>query len=121
MAEAQVVPPGVSVALDIHGILKCLPHRAPFLMVDRVIGVKDQKLHGYKHVSINEPYFAGHFPEAPVMPGVLQIEALGQMGAIFAVQASGIKLSEAAVYLLGVDNVRFRRMVIPGDRLDMSA
>ena len=115
------IPPGVKLTLDIHEILKVLPHRSPFVMIDRVTGVKDYKAHGYKMVSMNEPYFMGHFPEQPVLPGVLQVEALAQLGAIFAVQAMGLKLGEAVAYLLGVDDVRFRRMVIPGDRLDLEA
>jgi 3-hydroxyacyl-[acyl-carrier-protein] dehydratase len=112
--------PDIQVNLDINGILKCLPHRGPFVMVDRVTGVRDQKLHGYKLISVNEPYFQGHFPEMPIFPGVLQIEAVGQLGSIYASQAAGAKPGEAQVYLLGVDNVRFRRMVIPGDRLDLT-
>lgn len=115
------IPAHVKLNLDINDILKILPHRPPFVMVDRVTGVKDRKLHGYKLVTVNEPWFMGHFPEQPVMPGVLQVEALGQLGAIFAVQAMGVPLNDSAVYLLGIDDVRFRRMVIPGDKLDMEA
>jgi 3-hydroxyacyl-[acyl-carrier-protein] dehydratase len=115
------IPENVKLELDINEIMKVLPHRPPFVMVDRVTGVKDMKLHGYKMVTVNEPWFLGHFPGMPVMPGVLQIEALGQLGAIFAVQAIGVKMGESAVFMLGLDNVRFRRMVVPGDRLDMEA
>ncbi|MBI5494765.1 MAG: 3-hydroxyacyl-ACP dehydratase FabZ [Deltaproteobacteria bacterium] len=122
-AAPSAIPPGIKVELDIHGILKCLPHRAPFVMVDKVTGVRDMKLYGYKNITANEPYFMGHFPEFPVFPGVLQIEAVGQLGCIFALQAAGVKLGDnsSQVFMLGVDAVRFRRMVIPGDKLDLCA
>jgi 3-hydroxyacyl-[acyl-carrier-protein] dehydratase len=119
--QTPVIPPGVKTELDIAGILKCLPHRNPFVMVDRVIGIKGERLHGYKNITMNEPYFQGHFPEMPVFPGVLQIEAIGQLGGIFAAQAAGVPFGEAQIILVGVDNVRFRRMVIPGDKLDLEA
>jgi 3-hydroxyacyl-[acyl-carrier-protein] dehydratase len=114
-------PPHVKLEMDIHDILRCLPHRGPFLMVDRVTGVVDSKLHGYKMITYNEPQFVGHFPERPVFPGVLQIEALAQLGGLYAIQASGLNLESSIVYMLGVDSVRFRRMVVPGDKLDMKA
>ncbi|MEW5855366.1 MAG: 3-hydroxyacyl-ACP dehydratase FabZ [Myxococcota bacterium] len=108
--------------MDIHAIMKVLPHRAPFLMIDRVTGTQNNEtIHGYKLVTHTEPHFAGHFPGYPVFPGVLQIEALAQLGGLFAVRVMGIPFEDTAIYLLGVDNVRFRKMVIPGDKLDLKA
>ncbi|MEB3244403.1 MAG: 3-hydroxyacyl-ACP dehydratase FabZ [Vampirovibrionales bacterium] len=104
---------------DIETIHAMLPHRYPFLLVDRITALDPEKriIEGYKLVSANEPFFQGHFPGRPVMPGVLQIEALAQLGCV---------LTQAMIYpevklgvLAGVDNFRFRRLVIPGDRLDL--
>ncbi|MEB3286531.1 MAG: 3-hydroxyacyl-ACP dehydratase FabZ [Vampirovibrionales bacterium] len=104
--------------LDINQLSKILPHRYPFLLVDRVTEhISGQSIKGYKNVTMNEPFFQGHFPNNPIMPGVLQLEALAQLGGILVkdlVAADG-KLMVFA----GLDNVRFRRLVIPGDRLDM--
>jgi len=111
----------VKLELDIQDILKCLPHRYPFLMVDRVTGLKDGKLHGYKNITFNEPCFTGHFPGMPMFPGVLQIEAVAQLGGLFAIQASKLDVETAAVFLLTVDGVRFRKPITPGDRMDLSA
>jgi 3-hydroxyacyl-[acyl-carrier-protein] dehydratase len=109
-------------SLDAVQIMKYLPHRPPFLMVDRVTGIVDkQYLHGFKLISHSEPPLLGHFPGMPVFPGVLQIEALAQMGGLFAVRASGRPLDDTLIYLLSLDDVKFRRPVVPGDRLDLRA
>ena len=107
--------------LDIHQILDKLPHRYPFLMVDRVLEVEvGQYVKAVKNVTINEPYFVGHFPVRPVMPGVLIIEALAQAAAMLAyVSTGGAAGDDKVVYLAGVDNARFKRPVEPGDQLVM--
>jgi len=105
--------------LRIAEILKILPHRYPFLIVDRVIEVDgDRRLVALKNVSINEPFFEGHFPGAPVMPGVLTIEAMAQAGAIMGLLHSKPEdLKNAVVYFMGIDEARFRRPIVPGDQL----
>lgn len=95
-----------------------LPHRYPFLMVDRVLEIADGKAHTIKNVSNNEPFFVGHFPGNPVMPGVLIIEALAQTAAILAL-AEMKSESERIFVLTGIEKARFRRPVVPGDQLDM--
>jgi 3-hydroxyacyl-[acyl-carrier-protein] dehydratase len=106
-------------AMDIHQILQHLPHRYPFLLVDRVLEiVKDERIKALKNVSINEPFFPGHYPHHPVMPGVLVIEALAQTAAILSFQSLGDKPdSKSVYYFLGIDNARFKKPVIPGDQL----
>jgi len=105
-------------ALDLEQISRLLPHRYPFLLVDRVLEMASEGAVTVKNVSINEPFFCGHFPGRPVMPGVLIIEALAQSAAIFALGAR--KDSERGLFMLtGLDKVRFRRQVIPGDQLRM--
>jgi 3-hydroxyacyl-[acyl-carrier-protein] dehydratase len=109
-------------ALDIHGILKKLPHRYPFLLVDRVLSLeKGKTIRTIKNVTINEQFFNGHFPNRPVMPGVLMIEAMAQSAAILAFATVGIeKLDDDAVfYFAGIDGARFKRPVEPGDQLVM--
>lgn len=105
---------------DIREILKYLPHRYPFLMVDRVTDFeKDTSLKAFKNISFNEPIFTGHFPQSPIFPGVLILEALAQASALLAFKSMGGYPSEKTLYLLvGIDNARFKRQVIPGDRLD---
>src|SRR5213082_1926427 len=107
----------MEVILDSEGIRKLLPHRYPFLLVDRVIELQPrEKIVGIKQVSINEPFFQGHFPGAPVMPGVLVIEALAQCGAILALRE--IEDRDAKLVLFtGIKEARFRRPVVPGDTL----
>jgi 3-hydroxyacyl-[acyl-carrier-protein] dehydratase len=105
--------------LRIAEILKILPHRYPFLLVDRVVEVEgDRRLVAIKNVSINEPFFEGHFPGAPVMPGVLTIEAMAQAGAILGLLHSKPEdVKNALVYFMGIDEARFRRPIVPGDQL----
>lgn len=106
-------------ALDIRGIMRYLPHRYPFLLVDRVLACEPGKtLRAVKNVTINEPFFAGHFPGHPVMPGVLVIEAMAQAAAILAYRTPGSHSGEGALFLFaGIDRARFRREVGPGDQL----
>jgi 3-hydroxyacyl-[acyl-carrier-protein] dehydratase len=109
-------------ALDIHGILKKLPHRYPILLVDRVLSLEAGKtIRTIKNVTINEQFFNGHFPNRPVMPGVLMIEAMAQSAALLAFATVGIeKLDDDAVfYFAGIDGARFKRPVEPGDQLVM--
>ncbi len=105
--------------MDIHEILKYLPHRYPFILVDRVVELeKGKHIHAYKNVSINEPYFSGHFPHHPVMPGVLIVEALAQAAAILTIRSEEASLdSNKVYYFVGIDAVRFRKPVIAGDQL----
>ena len=104
---------------DIHRILKLLPHRYPILLVDRVIEFeKDKRIKALKNVTINEPYFMGHFPHRPVMPGVLMLEALAQAAALLSFQSMGDLPDEnTVVYFVGIDGARFKRVVEPGDQL----
>jgi len=105
--------------LRIAEILKILPHRYPFLLIDRVTEVEgDKRLVALKNVTINEPFFAGHFPGAPVMPGVLTIEAMAQAGAIMGLlHSEPDDVKNALVYFMGIDEARFRRPIVPGDQL----
>ena len=109
----------MSDVLDIHKILKILPHRYPFLLVDRVVDYEiDKHLTAVKNVTINEPCFPGHFPHYPVFPGVLLIEAMAQASAILASLATDAMANENTIYLFaGVNNVRFKRQVEPGDQV----
>lgn len=105
--------------LDIHQILRQLPHRYPLLLVDRVLELEHgQRIRALKNVTINEPFFAGHFPHRPVMPGVMMIEALAQAAALLAYDASGTVPDDKTVYYFaGIDGARFKRPVEPGDQL----
>lgn len=105
--------------MDIHEILKKLPHRYPLLLVDRVLEIeKGKRIQAIKNVSINEPYFVGHFPHRPVMPGVLMLEAMAQAATLLALDSNGTVLDEnTVVYFAGIDNARFKRPVEPGDQL----
>lgn len=104
--------------MDIHEILKFLPHRYPFLLIDRVLKIDIGKsLVALKNVTINETFFMGHFPEKPVMPGVLILEAMAQAGGILAYKSSNASPDGTLYYFAGIDNARFRRVVEPGDQL----
>ena len=105
--------------MDIHKILEKLPHRYPFLLVDRVLEIEDGvRIKALKNVSINEPYFQGHFPKRPVMPGVLMLEALAQAAALLVFSSQGTGVDEdSVVYFVGIDGARFKRPVEPGDQL----
>ncbi len=106
--------------IDHLEILKLLPHRYPFLLVDRVIElVPGQRLVGYKNVTFNEPFFNGHFPGHPVMPGVLILEALAQACAILAYKSEGMDPKQKVTYLMAIDKAKFRKPVVPGDRLQL--
>ena len=108
---------------DIHRILKLLPHRYPFLLVDRVLEFEPHKrIKALKNVTINEPFFVGHFPQRPVMPGVLMLEALAQAAALLSFESLGEPPDEnTVVYFLGIDGARFKRVVEPGDQLILEA
>ncbi|MFY7864358.1 3-hydroxyacyl-ACP dehydratase FabZ [Roseateles sp.] len=105
--------------MDIHQILKKLPHRYPILLVDRVLEIeKGKRILALKNVSINEPFFLGHFPHRPVMPGVLMLEAMAQAATLLALESSDIVLDDSTVvYFAGIDNARFKRPVEPGDQI----
>lgn len=105
--------------MDIHEVMKYLPQRFPFLLVDRVIEIKEgESIVALKNVTINEAQFVGHFPQRPVMPGVLIIEALAQAGGVLAHKSTNTLPSDGVLYLFaGIDNARFRRVVEPGDQL----
>ncbi|HJO04156.1 MAG TPA: 3-hydroxyacyl-ACP dehydratase FabZ [Acidobacteriota bacterium] len=104
--------------VDISGIMAVLPHRYPFLLVDRIVEFNPgERVVGIKNVTMNEPYFAGHFPGNPVMPGVLIVEAMAQTGAVMAIRQGGDAVVGKFFYLAGVDKARFRRPVVPGDQL----
>jgi 3-hydroxyacyl-[acyl-carrier-protein] dehydratase len=103
--------------LDIRAIERILPHRYPFLLVDRVDEIGDDKIVARKLVSRNEPHFNGHFPGNPVMPGVLIIEALAQAGALLAAQLVGFDPATQVIYFMAIDKARFRKPVVPGDLL----
>jgi 3-hydroxyacyl-[acyl-carrier-protein] dehydratase len=109
--------------MDIHEILQYLPHRYPILLVDRVLECEPGKsIVGIKNVSINEPFFQGHFPHHPVMPGVLIIEALAQVSAILSFKTLGIKPDDKSVYyFVGIDDARFKKPVMPGDQLRLES
>ena len=109
--------------IDIHKILKLLPHRYPFLLVDRVVEFeKDKRIKAIKNVTINDPFFMGHFPNRPVMPGVMMLEALAQAAALLSFESMGEAPDEnTVVYFLGIDGARFKRVVEPGDQLILEA
>jgi 3-hydroxyacyl-[acyl-carrier-protein] dehydratase len=105
--------------MDIHQIIKKLPHRYPFLLVDRVLELeKDVRIKALKNVTINEPFFNGHFPNRPVMPGVLMLEALAQASALLSFSSEGEESDGSRLYYFaGIDGARFKRVVEPGDQL----
>lgn len=109
--------------MDVREIREYLPHRYPFLLVDRVVELEvGQRILAYKNVTINEPFFNGHFPDIPVMPGVLIIEAMAQAAGILGFRTMDKKPSDGSIYyFVGADDLRFRRPVVPGDRLELRA
>lgn len=113
---AEASPEAISV--DVKGIMRMIPHRPPFLMIERVEGMRtDIEATGIKMVSISEPYFQGHFAGDPVMPGVLIIEAMAQTAAVLVVHTLGAAFEGKLVYFMSVDGCRFRKPVVPGDEL----
>lgn len=111
------------ILIDIREIMKMLPHRYPFLLVDRVIDYVDgESLTAIKNVTYNEQFFTGHFPALPTMPGVLMLEALAQVSGLLAVKKSGMSADHGLIlYFAGIDDARFKRPVVPGDQLTMTS
>ncbi|MSP50166.1 MAG: 3-hydroxyacyl-ACP dehydratase FabZ [Alphaproteobacteria bacterium] len=118
---AQEGPSGPAVAeIDINGVMRMIPHRFPMLMIDKVIdAVPNVSAVGVKLVSINEPFFQGHFPRRPVMPGVLIVEAMAQTAAVLVVLTLGAASEGKLVYFMSVKNAKFRKPVVPGERLEI--
>jgi beta-hydroxyacyl-ACP dehydratase FabZ len=104
-------------AMKIEKVLEILPHRYPFLLIDRVLELSDEKVVALKNVTINEPFFQGHFPGVPVMPGVLQIEAMAQAGGILASRVVKFDAATQVMLFMAIDAVKFRKAVVPGDQL----
>lgn len=112
------VSKGLKAVIDIDEIIKMIPHRYPLLLVDRVVEfIADQGMTSIKNVTFNEPHFLGHFPNKPIMPGVLIIEAMAQTSAIFTVKTLGEAARGKLVYFMSIDNAKFRKPVVPGDTL----
>jgi 3-hydroxyacyl-[acyl-carrier-protein] dehydratase len=108
--------------MDIENIMEHLPHRYPFILVDRILAMDLGKtITGLKNVTINEPFFQGHFPGKPIMPGVLILEAMAQVGGVLAVASMDDSLKRPLMYFMGIDGVKFRKPVIPGDQLIIDA
>jgi len=107
------------IVMNIQDILKTLPHRYPFLLVDRIEEVEEGvKVNGYKNVTVNEPFFQGHFPDHPIMPGVLIVEAMAQVGGAYVMILDELG-DDKVTYFVGIDKARFRKPVLPGDVLRM--
>jgi len=107
-------------AFDIAQIMEAIPHRYPFLLVDKIVDVeKGETTVGVKNVTINEPFFPGHFPQKPVMPGVLILEAMAQTAGVLAIDFLGEDAKGKVVYFMGIDGAKFRQPVVPGDQLRM--
>ena len=118
MADTEAVPGDIEIA----EILRRLPHRYPFLLIDRAFDfVPMQSIRGLKAVTYNEPYFQGHFPDRPMMPGVLMVEAMAQTGAILISKSLDVDVTRNTVFFMSVDGAKFRRPVVPGDMLEMRA
>ncbi|MCI0431483.1 MAG: 3-hydroxyacyl-ACP dehydratase FabZ [Rhodospirillales bacterium] len=117
MTESGLVGAALE-AVDVAGVMEMIPHRYPFLLVDRVIEIiPDRSAIGIKNVTINEAFFQGHFPRNPVMPGVLIVEAMAQTAAVLVVRTLGPRAAGKLVYFMSIENARFRRPVTPGDQL----
>lgn len=114
--QAPVYNPSVEPIMDINRIRELLPHRYPFLLVDKIIDKGDNYIVGVKNVTVNEPFFQGHFPQEPVMPGVLMVEAMAQTGGLL-VLGSVDEPEKYSTYFMKIDNVKFRQKVVPGDTL----
>jgi 3-hydroxyacyl-[acyl-carrier-protein] dehydratase len=106
--------------MDVQAIMQHIPHRYPFLLVDRILELEpNQRVVGLKNVSMNEPFFQGHFPGTPIMPGVLILEAMAQTSGVLAIASMEKSGENALMYFMGLDQVKFRKMVVPGDQLIM--
>ncbi|MEM7168919.1 MAG: 3-hydroxyacyl-ACP dehydratase FabZ [Pseudomonadota bacterium] len=111
---------GRGMSVDVMEVMKMIPHRYPFLMIDRVDHIKpDESAVGIKNVSINEPFFVGHFPRQPVMPGVLIVESMAQTAAVLVVETLEGAAAGKLVYFMTIEEARFRRPVVPGDRMEI--
>ena len=107
-------------SVDINRIMEMIPHRYPFLLIDRVENIeKDVRAVGIKNVTFNEPHFIGHFPQRPIMPGVLIVEAMAQTSAVLVVETMGGSAAGKLVYFMSVEEAKFRKPVVPGDRLEL--
>ena len=116
MTQEQELITGLTCEID--DVLRMIPHRYPFLMIDKVINiVSGESATGIKAVTVAEPHFQGHFPSRPIMPGVLIIEAMAQTSAVLVIQALGVQSDDKLVYFMSIDNARFRKPVVPGDIL----
>ena len=110
----------VKLPMDIEKIIKSIPHRYPLLLVDKIIAMEPSKsVVGIKNVTFNEPHFMGHFPDKPIMPGVLIIEAMAQTAAIMVINSLGVDPQNKLVYFMSIDNAKFRKPVVPGDVLEL--
>ncbi|MEQ8344668.1 MAG: 3-hydroxyacyl-ACP dehydratase FabZ [Sneathiellaceae bacterium] len=117
-ADGNAAPATEVATADIHRIMEMLPHRFPMLLVDRVVEIhRDVSAVGIKNVTANEPFFQGHFPQRPVMPGVLIIESMAQTAAVLVVETLGPEAEGKLVYFMSIDQARFRRPVTPGDQM----
>ena len=120
MSETTLPPLKNPVSLDVNRIMAAIPHRYPFLMLDRIISLTPmEEAVGQKAVTVSEPHFQGHFPVQPIMPGVLIVESMAQTAAVMVVESLGDQGKGKLVYFMGVDKAKFRRPVVPGDRLDL--